>query len=363
MNFTRSFIARHTALLILAGAFAFLLITAGANGQNQTRARQVTPSPAPTPAAVENDDDYDVVRVTSNLVVVPVSVTDASGQPVLGLKNADFHLEEEGRVQEIAEIGDPDQVPLDIAILLDVSGSVNARFSFEQQAAARFLKQVLKSNDRATIYAIDQKPRLEQTRTTADGAASTLMSIKPSKGPTAFYDTVVDAAQYLAHSTPAQHRRVIVVISDGEDNYSEKVQAAIGATREAQDAVTPAAKRRIYDRVLLGVQREVQRAEIAFYSINPSGEALHLNTPGVRAQAGMQQLADATGGSAFVPDTLEDLDKVFRQISSELRAQYLLQYYSNGETPDGKFLAIKVSLPTRPQLRVRARQGYYAKNK
>jgi Ca-activated chloride channel family protein len=322
-----------------------------------------TPKPKPTPTPPEPDDSaYDVVRVSSNLVVVPVSVTDATGQPVMGLTASDFRLEEEGRAQEI-QIGDPEQLPLDIAILLDVSGSVDARFSFEKEAASRFLKQVLRPADRATVFAIDKTPRLELARDTADRAAARLISINAAKGPTAFYDTVIEAAQYLAQSSPPQHRRVIVVISDGEDNFSEKVKKAIGATRAEQDAVTPQAKGQIYNKILLEVQREVQRAEIAFYSINPSGQSLRLNVISKRAEDGMEQLSSATGGNSFVPEQLENLDVVFRQIAAELRSQYLLQYYAKDEYPAGKFLRIRVSSPTRQQLRIRARQGYYAKSK
>ena len=87
------------------------------------------PKPTPTP-------EYEVVRISSNLVVVPVSVTDAQGQPVLGLKQSEFHLEEDGRAQEITQLGDPEQVPLDIALLIDVSSSVSERFAFEEQADA-----------------------------------------------------------------------------------------------------------------------------------------------------------------------------------------------------------------------------------
>jgi Ca-activated chloride channel homolog len=354
------------ALAPLTVALALLLLATSAGGQTPAPSpRQAAPpAPQPSPTPVEDDEDYgEVVRVSSNLVVVPVSVTDAQGQPVTGLTAKDFRLEEEGRVQEIAQIGDPEQVPLEIALLLDVSGSVNARFSFEQQAASRFLKQVLKPVDRATVYAIDIEPRHEQKLATAEIAAAKLTSIGPAKGPTAFYDTVVDAAQYLAQSTPPSHRRVIVVISDGEDNYSEKIKKAIGATRQEQDAATPADKLQVYNRVLLEVQREVQRAEVSFYSINPSGEALRLNVISRRAQGGMEQLALATGGTSFVPEKLEDLDAVFRQITAELRSQYLLQYYSTDESASGKFLRIKVGVPSRPQLRVRARQGYYAKRK
>src|SRR5689334_23199002 len=116
------------------------------------------PKPTPTPAPIE----YDVVRVTSNLVGVPVSVTDAQGQPVRDLKPGDFRIEEDGKQQEIAQLGDPEQVPLDIALLIDVSSSVVARFDFEREAASRFLERVLKPEDRATIFAIDETPKLIQ---------------------------------------------------------------------------------------------------------------------------------------------------------------------------------------------------------
>jgi Ca-activated chloride channel homolog len=361
---------RRALLSALCGA-ALLLLFASAPGQTPLRTEDLppppvmpTPKPKPTPTPQEPDDSaYEVVRVSSNLVVVPVSVTDAAGQPVMGLTAADFRLEEEGRQQEIAQIGDPEQVPLDIAVLLDVSGSVNARFAFEKEAASRFLKQVLKPADRATLFAIDQQPRLELARDTAERAAARLMSIDPSRGPTAFYDTVIEASRSLAQSSPPQHRRVLVVISDGEDNFSERVKSAIGATRQEQDAVTAKDKELIYNKILLEVQREVQKAEVTFYSINPSGEALRLNVISKRAQGGMEQLASATGGNSFVPEKLENLDAVFRQIAAELRSQYLLQYYSKDESPTGKFLRIRVTVPSRPQLRIRARQGYYAKRK
>ena len=317
------------------------------------------PADKTTPPPGETIDDEEVIRVTSNLVVVPVSVTNAKGEPVQGLKVPDFRLEEQGRAQEVAQIGDPDQVPIELVLLLDISGSVNARFAFEQEAASRFLKEVLKASDRASLYSIAITPRQEQARATADVTAQKLMAIQPAKGPTAFYDTVIEAAKYLSNSTPARHRRVIVAITDGEDNYSEKVKAAIGATREEQDATTPAMMQRVREKALLEVQREVQRTDTVFYSINPSGLSLRLNVISQRAQDGMSKLAEATGGTAFVPEALEDLGDVFRQIAAELRSQYLLQYYSNSQAPPGKYLGIKVRVPARADLRVRARQGYY----
>ncbi len=355
-------------LALPLGALALLLLcVVGASAQNAQRPEDLPPpppkpTPKPTPY-VPKDSDYEVVRVTSNLIVVPVSVTDAQGQPIIGLTVKDFRLEEEGRVQEIAQIGNPEQVPLDIAVLLDISGSVNARIEFEKEAAARFLKQVLRPGDRATIYAIGMQPQLVQTLTTAEAATARLRTVAATKGPTAFYDTVVEASQYLARSTPAQNRRVIVVISDGEDNFSQKIKRAIGTTTAEQTSVSQQTRASVFNRVQQEVQREVQRAEITFYSINPSGEALRLNVPGMRAQTAMEGLAQATGGASFVPDKLEDLDTVFKQIANELRSQYLLQYYANDETQTGAFRRIRVQVPTRPALRVRARQGYYPKRK
>ena len=354
-------------LALPLGVLALLLCVMTASAQEAQRPEDLPPpppkpTPKPTPY-VPKDSDYEVVRVTSNLIIVPVSVTDEQGQSVTGLTIQDFRLEEEGRVQEIAQIGDPGQVPLDIAILLDVSLTVDAKFEFEKEAAARFIKQVMKPGDRVTIFTIDNQPRLLLARDTAERASASLLSLRPAKQATAYYDTVVEASRYLSNNAPAQRRRVIVVISDGEDTFSAKIKAAIGATTRERDSLRMEDRLKIHNRVLMEVQREVQRAEATFYSINPSGSSLNLNIISKRAQEGMEQVAQATGGTSFVPERIEDLDGVFRQIANELRSQYLLQYYSNEETQSEAFRRIRVAVPARPALRVRARQGYYPKRK
>ena len=322
------------------------------------------PTPTPTPVPTPKDEDFDVIRTTSNLVMVPVSVVEPNGQPAKGLQITDFLLEEDGRRQEIAQIGDPEDVPLEIALLLDISGSTHARFEFEKQAASQFLKQVLKPQDRATIYVIDRTPALKQTSADATTAASSLLAIQPAadKGPTAFFDTVLDATEYLTAKTPPQHRRVILAISDGADNFSERIKKVMGTTREEQDSVAQAVRERVYSRAISEVQRQVQGADAVFYAINPSGDTMHLNIVTKRGHEGLRQIADATGGNVFVPELPQDLTAVFNQIAAELRGQYLLQYYSNQATGAG-FRKIKVALPTRAQYRVRARQGYYPKQR
>jgi len=331
------------------------------------------PKPTPTPGP----EDFDVVRVSSNLIVVPVSITDANGQPVLGLQANDFRIEEDGKIQEVAQLGDPEQVPLDIALLIDVSSSVSERFSFEVQAATRFLKQILRPTDHATVFAIDRTPRLEQPRGTADLAAAKLLTIRAATtpSPTAFYDTVSEAARFLAANTPERSRRVIVVISDGEDNFSNLVRDSAVATYNAtknEDGTDPKARARIrsasetalqagHVKAQTEVRLQVQKANATFYSINPNGASYRLNVISTRAQNAMLQLANATGGNAFVPAQIEDLTEVFNRIANELRAQYLLQYYSDNKSSNVGFRRIAVTTPVRAQLRVRAREGYFPK--
>src|SRR5207244_5709429 len=123
--------------------FLFVAIASSQSALAQKIRKLPPPPPAPVfkpkPTPTPRPEELDVVRVTSNLIVVPVSVTEANGQPVLGLKANDFRIEEDGRAQQVAQLGDPEQVPLDIALLIDVSASVEARFGFEQKAAADFL--------------------------------------------------------------------------------------------------------------------------------------------------------------------------------------------------------------------------------
>jgi Ca-activated chloride channel family protein len=326
------------------------------------------PTPTPKPAEPEV---LDVVRVTSNLVMVPTSVTDNQGQAIQGLQVNDFRLIEEGKQQEVAEIGDPEQVPLDIAILFDISSSVSQKgfFAFQQHAAAAFLKDVMKPSDKAAVFTIGQQPVLVQQLASAGTAASKITSIPAATSPvpTAFYDTVSAAAKYLAENSESRHRRVIVVISDGDDNFSERVRELSGAEARAtmNGQVSPASSlvnlQERHRRAIVDVQQAVLKADVTFYSLNPGGPSYQLNQISTRAQNGMRTLADATGGTAFVPDGEKDLEAVFRQVAAELRGQYLLIYYANAEAPAGQFRRIAVSVPSRPQARVRARQGYYPK--
>lgn len=317
------------------------------------------PKPTPTPAP----EELEVVRVTSNLIVVPVSVTDANGQPVLGLTQNDFRIEEDGRRQQVAQLGDPEQVPLDIALLIDVSASVEARFAFEQKAAADFLRQVMKTGDRATIFAIDEKPKFVQALAGVDVASRQLMALNAAKGFTAFFDSVLAAEKYLDENSSQGRRRVIVVLSDGDDTARILSVSAAQSRRGEMNLIGVNAQIALMEKAQLETLQEVQRAEITFYSINPSGNTMRLNPRSARSQQGMERIAAATGGAAFIPANESNLPAIFQRIASEIRSQYLLQYYSDNKSGGSAFRKIKVTSPTRPELRVRAREGYFPKGR
>lgn len=342
-----------------------------------------TPQATPPPPVEDND----VIRVDSRLVIVPVSITDSSGQPVLNLTKEDFTVSEENKSQEIAQVSDAEKVPLEIALLIDISGSVNPLFEFEKKAAAQFLESTMKPEDRATIFLIGDQPALAVGRETAGQAAERVRTIVLSGKYTAFYDTVTTAANYLQKNAPSRSRRVILALTDGEDNWSSLTREAEKNTNRDLDintltnakinqlaAKTDAAHQKAQSKIL----RDLQNADTVFYSVNPAGASYKLNKISLRAQTGLQNFADQTGGAAFLPNfqpvdlkdayqnsantrlNQETLAKIFRQLANELQAQYLVQYYSETDFPKNKYVRLNVGLKNPRNFRIRARQGYFA---
>lgn len=358
--------------------FAFLLAFASANvayGQN----------PTPTPRISE---DTEVIKVDSRLVVVPVSVTDQNGEPVTGLTVADFRVLEGSRSQEIESVGGADVIPLEIALLFDVSASTDAMFKFQQETAAKFLRDVMRPDDRATIITVGAKPTIVRSRDSADAAAVAVATITPTKEQTAFFDSVRFAADHLRKTSPEGRRRVIVLISDGEDTNSDGVLRAIwDAERKITDNIAGPRLREVRvkarDSAKVREQGKVvkalQDADSVLFAINPAGSSLQLNSMSLFGQENMERFAKETGGTAFLPrfqpiDTkdylandlnrrrnTELLERIFKQLANELRAQYLIQYYSDGDYPDGQFVNVSVQL-TQAAGKVRARDGYFVRN-
>ena len=346
-------------------------------------------TPTPTPKPVVDDD---VIKVESRLVVVPVSVTDSLGQPVLGLRADDFRVLEENKRQEIAQISNAEKVPLEIALLFDVSASTDSMFQFELDTASQFLKEVMRPEDRATIFTIGERPIIVQARDSSDRSQISIRNIRSTKEFTAFYDSVNAAGNYLGKSAPQGTRKVIIAISDGEDTNSEGIRKGFSALDRAMsakiDTMTPVERKNLFaqkrDEMRVKEQNNslkvLQNADTVFYSINPAGSSYQLNQISVFGQSNLQRFADETGGTAFLPkftqidtkDKLQNsfnarrnqeiLSKIFRQLANELQAQYLVQYYSEGDFPMNKYVKLNVNLAAPTSNRVRARQGYFVKN-
>ncbi len=362
---------------IIFSLFAIILFSITIFGQ--------VPPPPPLPV----EDDGEVIKFDSRLVVIPVSVTDTNGQPVTGLAAKDFRVFEDRKIQKVEQVSAADKVPLEIAILFDVSASTDAMFQFQQKTAAKFLKDVMRPADRATIYTVGARPVLLRGSDTADHTGVVIQAIVPTTQQTAFYDSVSTAANYLQKNTPPGRRKVIVVISDGEDTNSKGiVEAMWNAERSVMSGKMSLEKLKTVrvkaiDEAKIEEQNKVlknlQNADTVFYSINPAGSSYQLNKISQFGQSNMQRFADETGGTAFLPkfqpidtkDQLQNtgnmrknaevLEKIFNQLANELQAQYLVQYYSETDFPDNKYVNLDVSLQNPANLRLHARQGYFVK--
>ncbi len=345
----------------------------------------------PTPPQKKAEEE-EVIKIDSRLVVVPVSVLDASGQAVLGLKAQDFSVLEDNKSQEIAQVSDADKVPLEIALLFDVSASTDSMFKLEQEIAANFLQEVMRSEDRATIFTVGERPIIVQARDSAQKSAIAIRTIQPTKQFTAFFDTVSTASEYLQKNAATGRRKVIIVISDGEDTNSDRIRQAIdNGYRKLGEKINTLDSKKLYeftranrdaanDKELTRVMKTLQNTDAVFYSINPAGNSFQLNKMSVKGQNNLQKFADETGGTAFLPKILpinlkndsqnsqnkrtnqELLVKIFRQLANELQAQYLVQYYSEADFPQNKYVKLDVGLKTPQNFRLRARRGYFVKN-
>ena len=161
--------------------------------------------PPPPPLPVE--DDGEIIKFDSRLVIIPVSVTDANGQAVTGLTAKDFRILEERKIQKVEEVSAADKVPLEIAILFDVSATTSPMFKFQQRTATKFLKDVMRPEDRATVYTVGDRPLLLRGSDTADNTGVVIQAIMPTKQQTAFYDSVSAAANYLQKKTAARKKK------------------------------------------------------------------------------------------------------------------------------------------------------------
>jgi Ca-activated chloride channel homolog len=271
------------------------------------------------------------LHVNVKLVNVFVSVTDQNGSPVGGLTRDDFSLTEDNRPQQIAIFERRSDMPLNLTLAIDTSDSVAKDLTLEQHAARRFVQDILRARDHISL--VDFASTVWELTPFTDKASNVERGIAHlrSGGGTAFYDTIVFGSERLGRQ--ATGRKVLVVVSDGDDtvkgaNYTQALEQAL-------------------------------RNEVMIYSL--------IDVP-IEASAGRDlrgehaliTLAEQTGGKSFYVSA-GGLDKVFAQVSEDLRTQYFLAYYPRNQEPGTNFYRIRVTVPKVGPDRydIRCRSGYY----
>jgi Ca-activated chloride channel homolog len=267
------------------------------------------------------------IRIQTDLVNILASVIDANGEPVIGLTQDAFQLMEENVPQKIVRFEPQTNRPLDLALLVDTSGSAAIELKIEKDAAERFVKEVVRPGDRLAVFSFtsdvvqlsnfsDDPKVLENAVHRVDAA--------PDMG-TSLYDAVVLASQSVKREG-AGRRRALVIITDAGETTSSSTFDATRRAAIASDAL-------LYTVV-----------------VRPMKSDAGWNTAGEHA---METITDSTGGAMFYPTSLTELDGIFDRINRELRTQYLLGYYPTPTPPPGSDRHIVVKVSTGETVRYR----------
>jgi len=301
--------------------------------QKPASSAPATPAPQqPSDQPVNNPDQpTETIKVQVNEVNLIFTVTDKHGKFITGLKQENFGLLDDGRPPlAVKQFKQQTNLPLRVGIMLDTSSSIRQRFQFEQDAAVEFLLQILHRNDRAFVEGFDIQTDLTQDFTNnVDLLNQGIRKLRPGGG-TALFDALYKTCkdQMLTLQETGAVRRALILVSDGDDNYS-RVQES--------DAI-----------------KMCQRADTIVYTISTN-----ISPSKDKGDDVLRQISEATGGMPFYPIKLEDVAIGFRNIEEELRSQYHLIYQPANLKMDGSFRTIYLQA-TDPRYHVRAQRGYFA---
>jgi Ca-activated chloride channel family protein len=277
-------------------------------------------------------DSTPTLKVDVKLVNVYVTVTNSQGGPVTGLSKENFTLQEDGRDQTISVFDKESAVPLSIALAIDTSLSTRHDLPLEQASAKRFARAIMRSVDALSVFGFSETV-LQSTSYTSDlkRIDDGIDHIRLGAA-TALFDAVYLASRSLDHR---KGRKVLVLITDGGDTVSKMdYKQAVRAAEEAEGIV--------YSIIVVPIESSAGR-----------------ETGGEHA---LIQLSEDTGGKYYYATSMSQLDDAFRQISDELRTQYLLAYYPSQRLSNSQFRRIDVGVagpPDSASYRVRHRAGYY----
>jgi len=353
--------ALHTLFFAMVAGLTLLAFPLADYGQQggaqQSPPPQEKPQPLPPQQNTQQPTQEGPRFITVvNLVDVLATVLDRRNKLVPDLDKNDFKIMDDSAQQEIRFFSKQSDLPLRIGMLLDTSNSIRDRIKFEQEAAVDFLYSVLRrGKDQAFAMTFDDEPQVIQAFTGDGGMLRDEINKTRAGGGTAVYDAVYEAcAKQLSNpprppgDQPDIVRRVMVLISDGEDNLSNHTRA---------EAIEMA-----------------QRTNVVIYTISTSTQWIQLSQtdPSKAANRKMhltegdeilKNLAEETGGRAFFPYHVDDLNQSFQDIGDELRNQYTITYSPSNFVANGKYHRIKVEIPNHNGYQVRARRGYFARSR
>ena len=271
-------------------------------------------------------DPAHTVRVDLELVLVPVSVTDANGAPVGGLGRGDFRLWED-RIEQEIEYFSAESVPASIGIVLDTSNSMNGAVQVARGAVAAFL-EAGHLEDEYFLLEFSDQPHLREDFTGDVSQLRNRIVRTPPNGQTALYDAVYRA---ISKAQQGQHaRKALLIVTDGEDNNSR------------------------YSRTNL--ENYVREAGVQIWAIGISSSF---------GKGVLRELTGLTGGEAVFADDDDDMETISREVAMAMTSQYLLGYVSTNRVRDGGWRELRVRIDggedAPSALSVRAKRGYYAR--
>ena len=313
--------------LLLLGMFVVPLQWA------QTSEQLRAPHTQSRPADLQSDEAVPTIRASVEEVNVIFTATDKKGRFKKDLTPNELAVFDDGKPPAaVRSFRSETDLPLRAGLVFDVSGSITDRFTFEQEAAIRFFHQIVRPRtDQAFVLAFHSVPTVTQDFTDNLGRlAEGVRKFTPGGG-SAVYDAIHLAAtrKLMALRADRPVRRIIILISDGEDNQSRLTRAqVIDAAR---------------------------RAEVTIYAISTNS-----SNSVSRGDKLMEKLAEETGGRVFFPRKIEDVVEALRRIEDELRSQYALSYKPADFDADGRYRRIEIQSRTDKNLVIRARKGYFA---
>jgi VWFA-related protein len=348
--------------------------------------------PTPTPRVVE---ETGIITVDTELIEVPVVVTDKSGKPILDLKRSNFTVFEDDKLQEIADFS-ATTTPFEVALLLDTSGSTRSDIDLIKRSAQVFIDS-LRSGDKVALISFGSTddgsgqsvPRIISNMTgDRSDLRAALQRVTSSNG-TPYYDGLVETVEKIFSGNSSDktvNRRAIVALTDGVDSTSS---ADFGEARELLDREGIVSyfirvdTRDFFESDLLGdcqsairfsqaqirryyrlvgsrnIERATNFCQLGDFERLAVSKALY-----ELADAQMNELAKSSGGKVFPVGDLSDARNAFRSVAAEIGTNYSLGYYSSNEKQDGSYRRIRVQLKNLPSgATVRAREGYTAMKK